>query len=114
MLGRVSHVARSRIEPRRRDLTRRVGRGISENGRILTRKRTGHLDEHRAHQRRDFIHLDAAIQDETQFVLLIEQSTLNRLVLWIGFTNPIQKRNLALLKVAFGLQVGGTGPLKND
>src|SRR5262245_45001192 len=35
-LGRVSHVARSRIEPRRCDLARRVGRGISENGQILT------------------------------------------------------------------------------
>jgi len=64
---------------------------------ILTRKRPGHLDEHGAHQRRDFVHLDAAIEDEAQFVLLIEHSTLNRLVLWIGFANPIQKLNLALL-----------------
>jgi len=96
-LRRVSHVARSGIEPRRSDLTRRVGRGISENGQILTRKRPGHLDEHRAHQPRDFVHLDAAIEDEAQFVLLIEHSTLNRLVLWIGFANPIQKLNLVLL-----------------
>src|SRR5262245_58817315 len=96
-LGRVSHVPRSRIEPCRSDLTRWVGRGISENGQILTGKRPCHLDEHRAHQGRDFVHLDAAIEYEAQFVLIIEQSTLNRLVLWIGFANPIQKLDLALL-----------------
>ena len=56
-----------------------------------------HLDEHRAHQRRDFVHLDAAIEYEAQFVLLIEYSTLNGLVLWIGFAKPIQKRKLTLL-----------------
>src|SRR5262249_43261923 len=89
-------------------------RGISENGQILTGKRPCHLDEHRAHQRRDFVHLDAAIEYEAQIVLFIEQSTLNRLVLWIGFANPIQKLNLALLEITFGLQVGGAGPLKSD
>ena len=96
-LGRVSHVARARVEPRRCDLTRWVGRGVSENGQILTGKHACHLDEHRAHERGDLVQFDAAIQYQAQFVLLIEQSTLNRLALWIGFANPIQKRNLALL-----------------
>ena len=95
-----SHVARSRIETGRADFLRRRRRCVSENGQILSWKFTRHLREHAAHQVRDLVHLHAAIEDQAELILLIEQRSIDRPLLRIGRTDSIQEICLPLLELS--------------
>lgn len=86
------------------DFSRRLRRCVGQHSEILSWKFTRHLREHAAHQVGDFVHLHTAIEDEAEFVLLVEQSAIDRALLRIGRADSIEEFRLPLpeLSAAIG------------
>jgi len=99
LLGRVGHVARLRVEPPGSDLGWGLGGGLGQHGQILAGELTRLPREHGPHLVGNFIHFDAAIQDQAKLILLIQECALDRALLRIRVADPIQEGSLPLPKI---------------
>ncbi len=96
----VRHVARLRIQVRGADFPRRLRGCVGDYVQVLAWKFFRHFREHAAHQIGDSVHLDAAIENQAELVLLVQQGPIDRPLLRIRRADPIQEICLALFELS--------------
>ena len=109
MRGRVTQISRLCIQSGGSYFVRRIRWRVRDHGKILSRKLARHLRKDRAHQIRHFVHLDTAIQDQSELIFSVQHGAIDCPILRISVADSIEKIRLTLLQlVSFDPRLGGS------